>query len=563
MQYLALASDYDGTLAHDGFVSEKTLSALEELHQSGRKLILVTGRELPDLQSVFSRLDLFDRVVAENGAVVYTPATKEKHILADPPKPIFVETLRKRGVGPLATGDVIVATWRPNETMVLEVIRDLGLELQVIFNKGAVMILPAGVNKKSGLHAALKDLGLSEHNVIGVGDAENDHAFLTSCEFSVAVANALPSVKETADFTTQADHGDGVVELIRMMLEDSLPPTRHTICIGRDRGQDISIAPYGSSLVVAGASGSGKSTFIAGLLQTLIEKKYQVCLIDPEGDYESFPGTITVGDDKHAPAIEQVLQTLSKPGSQAVVNLVGIPMDDRPNFFVTLLPRLQELRLRTGRPHWIIIDEAHHMLPPEWAPGSAEMAGALKNVVQITVHPDRVSPAALKAVNVVVGIGPSAEKVLASFAQAAASPAPRVEPVDLPSGEALVWLVDSNTVRRIEYIATTAERKRHKRKYAHGELGEDRSFYFRGAEQKLNLRAHNLDTFVKLADGVDDDTWLHHLRSGEYSRWFRENIKDPELAEEAARVEQDRSLDPRQSREKIREAIEHRYTAPA
>jgi hypothetical protein len=433
----------------------------------------------------------------------------------------------------------------------------------VIFNKGAVMILPAGVNKKSGLHAALKDLGLSEHNVIGVGDAENDHAFLTSCEFSVAVANALPSVKETADFTTQADHGDGVVELIRMMLEDSLPPTRHTICIGRDRGQDISIAPYGSSLVVAGASGSGKSTFIAGLLQTLIEKKYQVCLIDPEGDYESFPGTITVGDDKHAPAIEQVLQTLSKPGSQAVVNLVGIPMDDRPNFFVTLLPRLQELRLRTGRPHWIIIDEAHHMLPPEWAPGSAEMAGALKNVVQITVHPDRVSPAALKAVNVVVGIGPSAEKVLASFAQAAASPAPRVEPVDLPSGEALVWLVDSNTVRRIEYIATTAERKRHKRKYAHGELGEDRSFYFRGAEQKLNLRAHNLDTFVKLADGVDDDTWLHHLRSGEYSRWFRENIKDPELAEEAARVEQDRSLDPRQSREKIREAIEHRYTAPA
>ena len=105
-------------------------------------------------------------------------------------------------------------------TAVLEVIRDLGLELNVVFNKGSVMILPASVNKMSGLKVALESLGIAADHTVGVGDAENDHAFLKCCGFSVAVANALASLKETADLTTHADHGAGVVELIDMILAD-------------------------------------------------------------------------------------------------------------------------------------------------------------------------------------------------------------------------------------------------------------------------------------------------------------------------------------------------------
>ena len=136
-------------------------------------------------------MDLFESIVAENGAVLYTPATREKKILAARPKQQFVDELQKHGVTNVGTGEVIVSTWHPHEIEVLEVIRDLGLELHVIFNKGAVMILPSGVNKKSGLQAALDALCISEHNVVGVGDAENDHAFLEYCECSAAVANAL------------------------------------------------------------------------------------------------------------------------------------------------------------------------------------------------------------------------------------------------------------------------------------------------------------------------------------------------------------------------------------
>jgi hydroxymethylpyrimidine pyrophosphatase-like HAD family hydrolase len=222
MQYSALATDYDGTVAHDGVVDEPTIAALERLKAGQRRIILVTGRELPDLERVMPRLDLFDRIVAENGALLYTPATREEKPLGEPPPAAFVKRLRAMDVSPLSVGRVIVASWEPNEGQVLDAIRDLGLELQIIYNKGAVMVLPAGVNKASGLAVALGDLGLSPLDCVAVGDAENDNAFLEASGFSVAVANALPSLKERATWVTQGARGAGVAELIDRMLADDL-----------------------------------------------------------------------------------------------------------------------------------------------------------------------------------------------------------------------------------------------------------------------------------------------------------------------------------------------------
>src|SRR5437868_444774 len=222
MRYHALGCDYDGTIAWDGEVSESTVLALEDVKKSGRKLILVTGRELDDLIKVFPRLDLFDRVVAENGALLYRPSTREFRKLAERPPEDFIRELIHRGAERVSVGHVIVATWRPYETVAVEVIRDMGLELQVIFNKGAVMILPSGVNKATGLTAALLELGLSPHNVVGVGDAENDHAFLALCECSVAVQNALDTLKERVDWVTIQGHGDGTTQLVQALIATDL-----------------------------------------------------------------------------------------------------------------------------------------------------------------------------------------------------------------------------------------------------------------------------------------------------------------------------------------------------
>ena len=234
MRYLALATDYDGTLAHHGRVDGAAVAALARLKESGRKLILVTGRELPELLGIFPEIGLCDLVVAENGALLYRPHDRTEKVLAEPPPPEFIDRLRSYGAERVSVGSVIVATWEPHQDAALRAIHDLGLELQVIFNKGAVMILPTGVNKATGLEAALAELGLSKHQLVGVGDAENDHAFLSFCEFSAAVANALPSVMEHVDLVTSKDHGAGVAELIGRLLEDDLHSVPHL-----RSGQDI------------------------------------------------------------------------------------------------------------------------------------------------------------------------------------------------------------------------------------------------------------------------------------------------------------------------------------
>jgi HAD superfamily hydrolase (TIGR01484 family) len=220
MRYFALACDYDGTLAQHGTVDDTTIAALERLRASGRRLLLVTGRQIDDLMRVFPQMHLFDRVVAENGGVLYDPGTREVQPLADAPPHGFVRELERRGVAPLSVGHVIVATWEPHDATVFHVIREMGLQLQVIFNKGAVMVLPSGVDKATGLRRALHDLELSPHNTVGIGDAENDRAFLAACECGVAVANALDSLKAHTDFVTASDHGAGVVELIERLLTD-------------------------------------------------------------------------------------------------------------------------------------------------------------------------------------------------------------------------------------------------------------------------------------------------------------------------------------------------------
>jgi len=225
MPIRTLATDYDGTIATHGTVDPDTLTALRHFRDAGGTLILVTGRELPQLKEVFPDLDLCHMVVAENGALLYTPETGKERPLCDPPEESFVRALKERGVTPLSVGRVIVATYEPHETTVLHVIKEQGLERQVIFNKGAVMVLPSGVNKASGLECALDELSIDAADVAGVGDAENDHALLQMCGVGAAVGNALQSLKDHADLVLTARHGAGVTQLIERILDGTIDDT--------------------------------------------------------------------------------------------------------------------------------------------------------------------------------------------------------------------------------------------------------------------------------------------------------------------------------------------------
>jgi hydroxymethylpyrimidine pyrophosphatase-like HAD family hydrolase len=243
MRYVALATDYDGTLAHDGVVAASTIEALRTLRASDRKVLLVSGRQLEDLKTVFDHLELFDLAVLENGGLLYRPSDGAAMLLAEAPPEELLERLRQLDV-PFFVGHSIVATWEPHQTAALEAIKQLGLELQLIFNKGSVMILPSGVNKATGLAKALETLDIQPYGVVGIGDAENDHAFLAACAMGVAVDNALPMLKERADFVTSGARGAGVEELIARLLADDL---RSWEARGRHR-EDVQ-APIGRGAV--------------------------------------------------------------------------------------------------------------------------------------------------------------------------------------------------------------------------------------------------------------------------------------------------------------------------
>jgi HAD superfamily hydrolase (TIGR01484 family) len=567
MRYLALATDYDGTLAASGRVSSQTESALRNLTRSGRRLLLLTGRTLEELAKDCPNLGLFDCIVLENGGVLYVPASRQSIVLCAPTALALIPRLQELGVEPVIQGRALVASRRPHEIAILESVRDLELELQIIFNQDAVMVLPSGVNKGSGLRAALRFMGLSVHEVVGIGNAANDHSFLEICECAVAVDNAVESLKRSVDFCTRAAADEGVRELIVELVASDLSERSpggggDVIALGSRHAETVTFPPYGQNILISGPSSAGKSSFATGLIERLIERSYQVCIIDPEGDYGTLEQIVTVGSRLRAPTADDVLERLEDVEANVVVNLLGLQLGKRPDFFGQLFPRLQAMRSRTGRPHWVVIDEVHHLLPGPWGHAPSTLPQRLGETILITHQPREVAPSILALVDVVVAVGPSPAATLSEFADALGIAVPPISSRPIQMNEVIIWQRTAGLAPcPAEVIPARSERLRHLRKYAEGNLGP-KSFVFRGPKAQLKLRAVNLVMFCDLAAGVDEDTWLYHLRRGDYARWFSEIIKDDDLAREVSTIASASGLPPVTSRRLVRDAVDRRYMLP-
>jgi hydroxymethylpyrimidine pyrophosphatase-like HAD family hydrolase len=565
MQYHLLAVDYDGTIATNGHVDQTTVEALQSVKKSGRRLVLVTGRVLPTLFDVFPHIKMFDLIVAENGAVVFDPATEETTLLASPPSIEFMNTLSERGVPPLEIGHVIVATWTPHETVVFETIRDLALELQIIFNKGAVMVLPSGINKAAGLAAVLEKLGISFHNVVGVGDAENDQAFLSICSVSAAVANALDSVKERVDWVLNESRGAGVTKVIEELLYNDLKqfhtrPDRGAL-LGHDlEGNEVRVPLVGSRILVTGDPAAGKSRFALSVLEQLMDEDYQVCVIDPEGDYQSLESTIVLGTREQTPSAEEVIEVLSKPQESCVVSLFGTKKDEQPEAFNELLRGLLKFRRKTGRPHWILIDEAHYPLPASWNQGEDISIEQLGGVMFITAFIDRLHPDVLHSLTGFLALSDNPENLIHSYCDLIGkTPCQLPPPSDGQQHQAAFWWCDKDGPFWLKRIEPKGEHLRHQSTYLEGEMDEDLRFYFRGPKNELNLGAQNLRMFLEMGKGVDDETWLYHLKRGDYSNWFRDVIHDDELAAVATRLQKNGDATTEKTRHELANFIAQKY----
>jgi hypothetical protein len=327
-------------------------------------------------------------------------------------------------------------------------------------------------------------------------------------------------------------------------------------------GTPVTVSPYGLNILIAGPSASGKSTLAVGVIERLIKRAYQVCVVDPEGDYGTLRGLVTLGNHERGATVHEVLAVLEDPTINLNVNLLGIPLLQRPEYFGHLLPNLQAMRTRTGRPHWIVLDEAHHMLPADWGHLGKALPQELGETVLITVHPEHLAPMTLSLVDAVTAVGPSPMKTLKAFAHASGRKLTFSEEFVARAGHAVVWFPRQGaTPFYMKIIPGKTERLRHLRKYAEGNMRHN-SFYFRGPGGRHNLLAHNLAIFSQIAGGIDEETWLFHLHRGDYSRWFRHSVNDGDLADQAEQIERRKDLQPAETRELIRSLIESRYTLP-
>jgi HAD superfamily hydrolase (TIGR01484 family) len=566
-----LACDYDGTIADGGQLAPDTSALLARVRESGRKVFLVTGRMLDDLRTVCPEVDeTFDIVVAENGGLVYLPEQREVRRLGDAPERRLMEALQRRGV-PFDVGTAILATTAEYAEPALAAIQETGVERSLVFNKGALMLLPGGVTKGTGLTAALDHCSLSAHNLAGIGDAENDHAFLSMCECAAAVADAVPALRERADIVTSAPGHHGSREFIEAhVLRDlaDLAPrlTRHRLAIGEDAtGAPVAVNAHCTHLLIVGPSASGKTTLTVTLVEQLVEAGRTACLIDPEGDYHSLAEMQRVlvmgGRNEHGlPTPDELAQLLGRPGDSLVLDLSALARPEKVAYATKVLATANAVRGDRGLPHWLVIDEAHHIFPADGSQAMELLPAGAESFCLTTLDVGALPRELVDRVNVV------ASTDLEAFRRATRGAFGHdVHGLGLPTGTPLergeaaaAWRDPDRAAIRFRVSRRRTEHRRHVRKYAEGELPPDRSFFFRGRDRALNLRAANLTRFVELADGVDEATWAHHLEAGDYSGWVREMIKDPELADELLSIE-GAGLAPAESRRLALEAIRRRY----
>ena len=407
--FRAVATDFDGTLA-EGMIASDTLAALAEARARGIRVILVTGRIMSELRAVFPEVDdCVDAVVAENGALVVTSVGVR--LLAAPIGRAVSAALAARGVAH-RSGQVLVACAAADEPAVSEVIRELGLDCQLVRNRGELMILPAGVTKGTGLLEALGDLGLSRHNTIGVGDAENDHSLLDACEIGVAVANAVDAIRAHADVVLALPDGQGVADLLRGPLlagRAHVHPRRWQLTLGiDDRGVPVTLPASQLNVAVCGGSGQGKS-YLAGLIcEQLIRLGYSLIVFDPEGDHlglgELRGVFVTGGPEGRLADPAEVVRLLRGSHTSVVVDLSHLEAAGQAAYAAGLAGEVEAHRAATGQPQWVVVDEAHG--PIGRAVATRRLFDpAAEGYLLVTWQPEELSADALVSLDAVIALG--------------------------------------------------------------------------------------------------------------------------------------------------------------
>jgi hydroxymethylpyrimidine pyrophosphatase-like HAD family hydrolase len=573
--FRAIAVDFDGTLTAGDRPSQHVLEAVARTRRDGRRVLLVTGRILAELREVFADVDeWFDSIVAENGAVVSGPRGTRR--LAAPVDTRIRRDLARAGHR-VRSGEVLLACSADADLDALAAIRRLGLDYQLVYNRSELMILPAGTTKGGGLEEALADLGLSPHSAVGIGDAENDHSLLESCELGIAVANAVDGLKSRADVVLDRPDGEGIIGFMLGPLlrgGQRVHPRRWQVTLGTaPDGATVAIPGSQVNVLIVGASRSGKS-FLTGLfVEELIVLGYSVVVVDPEGDHTSLgqlPGVLIVGGTEPLPDIAHLTQLIASRRGSVVIDLSVLTEEAKVAYYSVAPPRLTALRTQCGLPHWLIADEAHEQLGHE-SPARAVFAPSRKGHCLVTHRPAELCTEASDDLDVLIAMlggaedptDPAVDALVAFTGLERGELAARL--AGLGHGMGVLVRREARTTlvpfvpgdRRTSHV-------RHWHKYVGGELPWHRRFFFRRAPgSTTGATASNLRELHRELQRCEPAVLLHHGGGGDLSRWIDGVLGDHVLAGQFAGIEDELvvSGDAERARLELIGAIEARYLA--
>lgn len=538
--FQAAALDFDGTLTQHGRPETSVLEALGRTRRRGVKVVLVTGRIGRELREVFPDVNQhFDALVLENGGVLA--------VGQDDPLPLVEacddelgEELARRGVA-FRAGQVLLASQVEHEAVAREVISRLELECVIVRNRGEMMILPAGVTKASGVRAALEYFGLSPHNAVGAGDAENDHVLLDECEVGVAVDNAVDSLKRRADVVLDKANGSGIADFLDEELDNvSLlrRTQRRALAIGKsDDEYPATIPSAGVNLLVTGRSSSGKS-FAAGMIaEQLLRAGYSLCLLDPEGDYAELARYHTVqhvGGKQPLPSAEVIAGMLRPTNTSIVVDLSLCGPEEQVSRSRELLGLFEHRRIVSGRPHWIFIDEAHRLLP-------SGMLKSFGGFCLVSYWLDRLDQEVWDALD------------YAAVLPGGTRGAPGCEPIreierradvslnclqGMERGEmVLLDLRHEPAPLKIHADGRSVPHVRHRQKYAFDSVAGSKRFFFKPEHANGAHPAANVQELYNVLKSCDPALVEYHGKRRDFSRWLRDVMQDAETASQVRSAE--------------------------
>jgi hydroxymethylpyrimidine pyrophosphatase-like HAD family hydrolase len=567
----AIACDYDGTSASDGHLAPEVAAALHAAREAGIVTLLVTGRVLDDLRVALVDFSAFDAVVAENGAVVWLRESDRTIILGAPPSEQFLGRLRAARI-PFHAGAVVVGTWDTHVPELIALVRERGADLQLVFNRAAVMLLPSGINKAVGTQRALDELGRSPRNLIAFGDAENDLPLFALAELAVAARGSVPAVAVAADDRLRLPGAAGVADWVRALLaRGAKMPTPHRLAVELGSAADgtPAILPLdGQHVLVSGDPRSGKS-WVAGLAaECLMDAGYRLCVFDPESDHVAVghrPGAIVLGREIGLPKADDVGSVISRTGASIVLDLTSVRQAEKCEYVGRALRSIGAEQTRSGLPHWIVVDEAHYFFGAE-PTSCADAVVQTGSIILVTYRPSLIAPDILESIGAFLLTRTTVEQERyfvdallrargpVGLDVSAALGALEAQHGGLLSREDGVprWQIFVPRPR----LSVQAIRAR---RYAGTESPPGKEFLFRLPNDGTLASARTVEEFDQALASVPTASLEYHVARGDFSRWARDVLGDADLAAGLAKLETINAVGAPVDREELRHHLHARY----